>query len=760
MRHTISSLTVTAFLAAFAVVPVWGQTAGSVEDGDSPDHAVARVSLINGEVSVAHDNNDMVAAAPNAPMVTGDRILTGDNARAEVQFDSANLLRMAAGTEVRMGDLQYHRYLVQVAQGLVVFRVLQDTDAQVEISTPGVSLHPRRQGVYRILVRPDGSSELTVRAGDAEIFAPTGSEPLGAGQSIVSRGSANDPEFQNVNPPAYDEFDRWSGDRDRVFERAAESSRYVSPDVYGTEELANYGRWSYDSDYGNVWIPTVDSDWVPYRQGRWSWVDYYGWSWVSYDPWGWAPYHYGRWYRGNYGWAWYPGAVGPRYYWRPALVSFFGWGSPGFGANFNFGFGNIGWVPLAPREIYRPWYGRWAGGRGNMIVNNTNIGNAYRNGRYPGAITSMRAGDFGRGAIRNNSGFVRANGNDLARAGVLQGSPFGPSREGRQFVSRDVNMRGMPRTNENMRFFSSSRQNGFAGGGPGNGGAGNAGFGNAPAQDRGGFRRFDSGAPNGNPGGTAQPRQDSGFRRFDAGAPRNDNSGFNSPRSDGFRGFNQPGQRNDVPRNDVQRNDAPRNDMPRSDNFGQGGFRRFGGNGPGNGNEAGAFRGDVPRTESPRVNAPQGNAPGYFGGRQQGMSNQGMPNQGMSNQGMQGQGMRNNDAPRMQAPQRTERGTAGGFGGGSFGSPREQQPVRIAPPIVNRGREEFRGAPQSGGQGFGGARPNFGGGSGTPRGGGNGGGFRGGSGGGSGAGNNSGGGQRGGGGVNFGYWFSAARKYS
>ncbi|MEQ1884033.1 MAG: DUF6600 domain-containing protein [Bryobacteraceae bacterium] len=710
MRHRISSLSVAAMqavmLSAFAVVPVWGQAAGNVDEGDSPDHAVARVSLINGEVSVAHDNNDMVAAAPNAPMVTGDRILTGDNSRAEVQFDGANVLRMAAGTEVRMGDLQYHRYLVQVAQGMVIFRVLQDTDAQVEISTPSVSLHPRRQGIYRILVRPDGTSELTVRAGDAEIFAPTGSEPLGAGQSIVSRGSANDPEFQNVGSPAFDDFDRWSADRDRVFDRAQESSQYVSPDVYGTEELANHGRWSYDPDYGNVWIPTVDSDWAPYRLGRWSWVDYYGWSWVSYDPWGWAPYHYGRWYRGNYGWAWYPGAVGPRQYWRPALVSFFGWGSPGFGSSFSFSFGNIGWVPLAPREMYRPWYGRWSGGRGITVVNNTNIVNVYRNGRYPGGITSMRAGDFGRGSIRNNSGFVRSNGNDLARAGVFQGSPVGPSREGRQFVSRDVNTRGMPRTNQNMRFFNSPRQNGFVGGGPGNSGSTNngAGFGNGASQDRGGFRRFDAGTPNNNGGGLAQPRQDSGFRRFDAGAPRNDNGGFNAPR------------------NDNQRNDAPRNG-----NSGQGSFRRFGGN------DSSGFRGETSRVDAPRNEAPRmNNTPGYFGGRPQGMPN--------------------NEQPRMQEPQRMERGpmngNSGSFGGGSFGSPREQQPVRIAPPIVNRGRSEFRNTPPSGGgQGFGGARPNFGGGSsgfGGPRGGGNDGGFRGGSGGQRGGGNG-GGGNRGGG---------------
>ena len=64
--------------------------------------------------------------------------------------------------------------------------------------------------------------------------------------------------------------------------------------------------------------------------GRWVDEDYYGWTWVSGDPWGWAPYHYGNWYMSSFGWAWYPGSIYGRHYWRPAMVGFFGWGC-GFG---------------------------------------------------------------------------------------------------------------------------------------------------------------------------------------------------------------------------------------------------------------------------------------------------------------------------------------------------------------------------------------------------------------------------------------------
>jgi len=480
------------------------------DDGDAPDHGVARISLVNGNVSALHGNSDdLVAAQINAPLVATDRVITGDASRAEVQFDAENMVRLAPMTEVRMGELQYHRYLVQVAQGTVTFRVLRQNDAQVEISTPNASVQPLRPGTYRVSVFGDGTSEITVRDGEADVFSPTGSEPLRAGTTMMSRGLANDPEFRTTAAINLDDWDRWNADRDRAFDHMNDSSRYVSPDVYGTEELSNNGRWANDPQYGQVWIPNADPDWAPYRNGRWSYIDYYGWSWVSYDPWGWAPYHYGRWYQGPYGWAWYPGPVAARNYWRPALVGFFGWGSPGFGTTMSFGFGNVGWVPLAPYERFRPWYGRNVYGNRLNMVNNTNIVNVFHNARFNGAVSSLRAGDFGRVPV-NNRTFVRAGDRDLSRGGMVNGAlGFGPTRESRQFAASNINARGLPApnftANRGTRFFSPSTS-GFVGG-----------------QDRGGWRKFND--------------QNGGAARSDWGAERP--RGRSNIRGDAFSGRDQ-----------------------------------------------------------------------------------------------------------------------------------------------------------------------------------------------------------------------------
>jgi hypothetical protein len=543
-------------------------------NGDAPEHGVARLSVVEGNVSVRQaDNNEQSAAAVNGPLMKDDLVVTGENSRAEVQFDANNFVRVAPGSEVRFGEVQYHNYAIQVAAGTATYRVLHDSDAQVEISLPQVSARPTRQGAYRVTVMPDGTSSITVLQGEGEVYSSKGSEKITVGQTMMVRGSENDPEFQTVNSPALDEWDHWNEQRDQQLQRAV-SPRYVSPDVYGTEDLDPYGSWQYDQQYGNVWIPRVGPDWAPYREGRWVWQPFYGWTWVSTDPWGWAPYHYGRWFYGGRGWAWYPGPIAAHYYYRPALVGFFGWGT-GFGSSIGFGFGyaNVGWVPLAPYEVYRPWYGRgFYNVRGGAIVNNVrivnnvNVTNVYRNAGLGRGITSVRSGDFGHGAIHGGN-FVRASMTDVARGGEIRGAmPIAPSRDSFRMSDRSVATRGMPSVNQNAQFFSRSnpsRSNPVNGANTFRGDANgvrnenriNVGGGavNSPRTNQ-GWRRLD------NPGG--QSVQNGSANRSDLGA-QNQNRGWqrlDTPNNsqNGFRG-------NEIQNNRIQGSQNPQiqNNQPR-----------------------------------------------------------------------------------------------------------------------------------------------------------------------------------------------------
>jgi len=430
-----------------------GLTPARAQDPDDTKRGVARISLVNGEVSVQRgDSGEWVAAAVNAPVLTGDRISTSPNSRAEVQFDSGNMLRIGGDAEVTMSQLEYSRYQMAVGRGTVTYRILRSSNADVEVDTPNVSVRPSKQGSYRIAVNAAGESEVTARAGDVEVFTPRGSQWVSAGQMMLARGTASDPEFQIVRAAPNDEWDRWSDSRDHAL-TASTSTQYVPSGVYGAEDLDPYGNWVNVPSYGNVWQPVAMPGWAPYRNGRWVWEDWYGWTWVSYDPWGWAPYHYGRWFfEPAYGWCWYPGAIGVRHYWSPALVAFFGFGGGGVGI----GFGNVGWVPLAPYEVLHPWWGRgFYGGAGyvnrNVNIVNVNITNVYRNARFANGYTAVSGADFRSGRFTN---LVRPSGEDLRQASFARGPiPVAPDRANLRFSDRQPGF--IPRaTSGNNRVFS------------------------------------------------------------------------------------------------------------------------------------------------------------------------------------------------------------------------------------------------------------------------------------------------------------------
>ena len=535
------------------------------QDAEDQQHGVARISVMDGQVSVRRgDAGEWVAGVINAPLLADDHISTGPNSRAEVEFDSANLLRLGGTAEIRIAALDAGRLQIELSHGTVTYRVLRPSTTNAEVDTPNISVRPTKIGIYRISVTESGQTELTVRAGDIEVFSPRGSQSVSAGQMMIARGSTADPEFQMVAAPAADAWDAWSDSRDRMLTQSRSAQR-VPQGVYGSEDLDNYGDWVDTPDYGSVWQPQVAPGWAPYQSGQWQSLDWYGWTWVSADPWGWAPYHYGRWFwRTGLGWLWYPGVFGMPHYWSPALVGFFGFGG---GGGFGFGFGNIGWVPLAPYEVYHPWWGRGFRGPGgymnhSMNGSNVNVRNYYRNARVTNGVTGLSVHDFQNGRASN---IVRPTAGQFAAAGMIRGAvPIAAGSAATRFSNRSASY--VPRSSGNTTFFHSSQAVGTARGMAAQGGVG-----------RPGVQAGVAARPNGSANST-------GWRRF--GAPgTQSNAGANAGGNSTWRGNQNASQQN-----------------ARPSSSSSSGWQRFGE--PNSGNRNSPYSGS-----SPRYNAPANNAP-------------------------------------------------------------------------------------------------------------------------------------------------------
>jgi hypothetical protein len=346
------------------------QPGGPTGEGPAKtDQGVGHISMMKGEVSTQRgDSGTWSAAVLNQPVVNGDKVSTGPNSRAEVQLDYANILRLAPNSQANVSNFTHKYIQVQVAQGLATYTVFGESEAEPEIDTPNVGVHPaHKDGVYRIEVRPDGDSIVIVRKGEAQISTPQGIAEVKTGEMATIRGSGADAQYKISPAPPRDDWDIFNSERDHII-HSANSWRHTNRYYTGSEDLDTYGRWQNVPDYGDVWVPNEPSDWAPYRDGSWTWEPYYGWTWVGYEPWGWAPYHYGRWLWWGGAWAWWPGPVWGGYqpFWAPAYVSFFGW--PGWGWGFGFGFGwgwggwgGFGWFPIGPGDRFFPWWGGYGG---------------------------------------------------------------------------------------------------------------------------------------------------------------------------------------------------------------------------------------------------------------------------------------------------------------------------------------------------------------------------------------------------------------
>jgi len=372
------------FLMKFAMTAaaLFG-TANLMAQVDS-GHGVARISLTHGDVSTQRgDSGDTAAAALNAPVVTGDKISTGDNARAELQLDYANILRLGGRSQANIASLTDKEIQIQVSQGEATYTAFKTSEVRPEVDAANLSVRPSKGDVsFRIAVVSPDETEVTVRKGEAEVSTSSGSTNVRKGEMIVVRGTGSDAQYKVEEARDRDDWDKWNDDRDHLINNA-EGVHRTSPYYTGSQDLDAYGHWTEMPDYGSVWVPSVSVGWVPYRDGRWVWEPYYGWTWVSYEPWGWAPYHYGRWFYSGASWVWWPGPVGGygrgygygggfyRPVWAPAYVSFFGFGG---GVGVGVGFGSFGWLPIGPCDSFRPWYGGRYGGRFNQ-VNFTNIYN-------------------------------------------------------------------------------------------------------------------------------------------------------------------------------------------------------------------------------------------------------------------------------------------------------------------------------------------------------------------------------------------------
>jgi hypothetical protein len=340
-------------------VLVWGlvllvPTLRAEDDGDTgsgqPARAV-RLSYVEGEVHLYQGSEQLTdQALANTPLFEGTRIDTGNDGRAEIQFEDGSVVRLSPQSSVTLSVLQglsanaERNAEILLNSGLAYFELQGESDSNhMKVRLGDTEVTAGGFTVLRIDVDKT-PGEVAVFSGNAHL--ESGSRltlDLHGGESVAL--NVSDPSNYNLAETIEpDSWDAWNSDRDQDLSSAAGDRTEASenqPDNQNPAwgDLDANGNWYNVPDQGYVWSPNEasNSDWDPYGNGYWMDTPNYGYTWISGYPWGYLPYQCGAWnFYSSFGWGWAPGGCSP-------------WWGGGGGWIFN-----IGYAPPRYRHPVRP----------------------------------------------------------------------------------------------------------------------------------------------------------------------------------------------------------------------------------------------------------------------------------------------------------------------------------------------------------------------------------------------------------------------
>ncbi|WP_263358186.1 FecR family protein [Acidicapsa ligni] len=348
----------------------------SADTGAPVDSRALRLSSVEGQVQVLQDGQVIADPAyANLPLFEGTQVMTGNDGRAEIQFEDGSIVRLSPNSTVTFAVLQQQGTNsgseVVLNQGLAYFELQPSTSAHaLRVNYGAASFSALNFAVVRVNVdTPPGSlavfdGDIHFGRGAAVQLDLHGGQNLDLNPTDAARYSLTD----KIEP---DTWDDWNADRDQFLNgedanRTAASGDAGNGASVGMSDLDANGSWYNVPGQGYVWSPydaqAQGASWDPYGYGHWVFYPRYGYVWVSGYSWGYTPFQCGLWnYYDGFGWGWGAGAGGCSPWWG------YGFGGGGFGRGWGFriGRGPNGYHPPS-RPLPGPVHPRPVGSRGTL----------------------------------------------------------------------------------------------------------------------------------------------------------------------------------------------------------------------------------------------------------------------------------------------------------------------------------------------------------------------------------------------------------
>ncbi|MBN1224179.1 MAG: FecR domain-containing protein [Candidatus Aminicenantes bacterium] len=308
---------------------------------DGNDAVVLREGKVKPEVAVL-----------NLPLAPGDTILTTDNRKCELQFDTGTIIRLDHNSEMKIETIlaqslssrkKITNFVLRKGHAYIMYK-RHCRKELFQFITPNVAVKLSHNCIALVNSREDGGTDIQIIEGKA--YALHGTDEKNSRELKIKKSETITILPDNsMTRDAYardEDFELWNECMNENFSAMHRGKTFIPKPIFKYPEAvirfaekfgSRYGEWSWNSLYGYVWRPydndrTTWGSWQPYMYGQWCEVDHQL-FWVPEETWGWVPYHLGVWvWDKTIGWLWIPGdAFAPAwvmwdyfaglYMWRP-----------------------------------------------------------------------------------------------------------------------------------------------------------------------------------------------------------------------------------------------------------------------------------------------------------------------------------------------------------------------------------------------------------------------------------------------------------
>jgi hypothetical protein len=281
-KNLLSVLTFGMFIvlfSSFALAQDSNKTVSSTSDLYVISAKAGGVNYVEGKVAVAGKNKRSGYLLKGDAVEVGDKVSTGTDGKAEILLNPGSYVRLAENSNFEFLTTSLDNLQLKLNEGSAMFEVIADDEFRIAVKTPKADFSIITSGVYRVSVLDNGSGQVAVWKGKAQI-----------GDFYETEIKAGRTATVNVGQVAIEKFDRdekdaleqWS--KMRAKDLAKVNSRLQREDLrnslisgFGSSQWNMYnsfGLWVFDRAFGSYCFLPFGYGWnspYGYSYGRDLW---------------------------------------------------------------------------------------------------------------------------------------------------------------------------------------------------------------------------------------------------------------------------------------------------------------------------------------------------------------------------------------------------------------------------------------------------------------------------------------------------------